>query len=109
VTEQAFLPSVACRREVPNSSLGPSAFDGMEGGPKSVWERAPAHDQEQRSGKMMDGLTNLLWLRTVRTDHGVIDDLMMRDPDAFQLLVFLQRNHWGRDFGLANEPQSSCR
>jgi hypothetical protein len=41
--------------------------------------------------------------RYVRTDHKLIDDLMMSDPDAFQLLIFLQRNHWGRDFALANE------
>ena len=27
----------------------------------------------------------------------------MRDPDAFTLLLFLQRLHWGRDFTLANE------
>jgi hypothetical protein len=41
--------------------------------------------------------------RYVRNDHTLIDDLMMRDPDAFTLLIFLQRNHWGRDFKLANE------
>jgi hypothetical protein len=39
----------------------------------------------------------------VRTDHSLVDELMMSDPDAFQLLIFLQRNHWGRDFALANE------
>jgi hypothetical protein len=36
-------------------------------------------------------------------DHTLIDDLMMRDPDAFTLLMFLRRHHWGRDFYLANE------
>jgi hypothetical protein len=41
--------------------------------------------------------------RYVRTDHSIVDKLMMSDPDAFQLLIFLQRNHWGRDFALANE------
>jgi hypothetical protein len=39
----------------------------------------------------------------VRTDHALVDGLMMSDPDAFQLLIFLRRNHWGRDFRLANE------
>jgi hypothetical protein len=43
--------------------------------------------------------------RYVRTDHKLIDDLMMKDPDAFQLLMFLQRTHWGRDFDLANETR----
>lgn len=41
--------------------------------------------------------------RYVHTDHRLIDDLMMNDPDAFQLLLFLKRHHWGRDFVLANE------
>jgi hypothetical protein len=41
----------------------------------------------------------------VRTDHKLIDNLMMKDPDAFQLLMFLQRTHWGRDFDLANETR----
>ena len=36
-------------------------------------------------------------------DHALIDHLMMRDPDAFTLLMFLRRHHWGRDFYLANE------
>jgi hypothetical protein len=36
-------------------------------------------------------------------DHTLIDNLMMRDPDAFTLLMFLRRYHWGRDFYLANE------
>jgi hypothetical protein len=36
-------------------------------------------------------------------DHALIDHLMMRDPDAFTLLIFLRRHHWGRDFYLANE------
>jgi hypothetical protein len=39
----------------------------------------------------------------VRADHSLVDDLMMRDPDAFTLLMFLRRHHWGRDFPLANE------
>lgn len=41
--------------------------------------------------------------RYVKTDHKLIDSLLMRDPDAFQLLMFLQRHHWARDFTLANE------
>lgn len=36
-------------------------------------------------------------------DHKLIDDLMMRDLDAFTLLMFARRHHWGRDFYLANE------
>jgi len=44
--------------------------------------------------------------RHVRIDHALVDDLMMRDPDAFQLLVYLRRHHWGRDFTLANETAS---
>jgi len=43
--------------------------------------------------------------RYVKTDHHLIDGLMMKDPDAFQLLVFLQRTHWGRDFPLSNETR----
>lgn len=41
--------------------------------------------------------------RYVRIDHELVDDLMMHDPDAFNLLTFLRRHHWGRDFYLANE------
>jgi hypothetical protein len=41
--------------------------------------------------------------RYVQADHKLIDDLMMSDPDAFMLLMFLRRQHWGRDFYLANE------
>jgi hypothetical protein len=41
--------------------------------------------------------------RYVKLDHRLVDDLMMSDPDAFQLLMFLRRHHWGRDFYLANE------
>jgi hypothetical protein len=39
----------------------------------------------------------------VKTDHKLIDNLMMKDPDGFTLLMFLRRTHWGRDFALANE------
>jgi len=35
-------------------------------------------------------------------DHALIDDLMMRDIDAFTLLILLRRLHWGHDFYLAN-------
>jgi hypothetical protein len=42
----------------------------------------------------------------VRIDHSLVDDLMMRDPDAFILLSFLRRHHWGREFYLANETCS---
>jgi hypothetical protein len=38
-------------------------------------------------------------------DHATIDGLMMRDLDAFTLLMFLERNHWGREFTLANETR----
>jgi hypothetical protein len=41
--------------------------------------------------------------RDVRIGHALLDDLMMRDPDAFNLLMYLRRHHWGRDFYLANE------
>jgi hypothetical protein len=44
--------------------------------------------------------------RYVRVDHALVDDLLMRDPDAFTLLMFLRRQHWGRDFKLANETAS---
>lgn len=40
-------------------------------------------------------------------DHSLIDKLMMSDPDAFTLLLFLRRLHWGRDFFLANETCNS--
>jgi hypothetical protein len=39
----------------------------------------------------------------VRTGHSMVDDLMNKDPDAFLLLTYLRRHHWGRDFYLANE------
>ena len=39
----------------------------------------------------------------VITDHAVIDGLYQADNDAFNLLIFLQRHNWGRDFALANE------
>jgi hypothetical protein len=39
----------------------------------------------------------------VKTEHKLIDDLMMKDPDGFTLLMFLRRTHWRRDFALANE------
>jgi hypothetical protein len=32
---------------------------------------------------------------------------MMPDPDAFQLLMFLKRRNWGREFFLANETCNS--
>jgi hypothetical protein len=41
--------------------------------------------------------------RYVQADHKLIDNMMMHDPDAFMLLMFLRRQHWGRDFYLANE------
>jgi hypothetical protein len=41
--------------------------------------------------------------RYVRVEHKLVDDLMMRDPDAFLLLTYLRKHHWGRDFYLANE------
>jgi hypothetical protein len=41
--------------------------------------------------------------RFTTIDFKLIDDLMMRDPDAFTLLIFLRRHHWGREFYLANE------
>jgi hypothetical protein len=41
------------------------------------------------------------------TAHALIDDLMIRDNDAFILLVLLQRHHWARDFYLANETHKS--
>ena len=44
--------------------------------------------------------------RDVRIGHALLDDLMMRDPDAFNLLMYLRRHHWGRDFYLANEACS---
>ncbi|MCK1679548.1 hypothetical protein IVA87_08750 [Bradyrhizobium sp. 147] len=40
-------------------------------------------------------------------DHGLIDSLMMSDPDGFALLMFLRRHHWGRPFYLANEMHAS--
>jgi hypothetical protein len=39
----------------------------------------------------------------VSTDHSIVDDLMANNPDAFLLLTYLRRHHWGRDFRLANE------
>ena len=41
--------------------------------------------------------------RYVSMGHTIIDTLMMTDPDAFTLLMFLHRHHWGRDFAIANE------
>ena len=42
----------------------------------------------------------------VRTDHSIVDDLMASNPDAFLLLTYLRRHHWGRSFYLANEACS---
>jgi hypothetical protein len=44
--------------------------------------------------------------RYVKCDHSLVDDVMMSDPDGFQLLMFLRRHHWGRDFKLANETRN---
>ena len=41
-------------------------------------------------------------------DHATIDGLMMKDQDAFLLLLTLRRNHWGRlTFNIANEMHRS--
>jgi hypothetical protein len=40
-------------------------------------------------------------------DHTLIDRLMMRDPDAFILLMLLERTHWGRNFYFANAMHKS--
>jgi hypothetical protein len=40
-------------------------------------------------------------------EHARIDDLMMRDPDAFLLQTFLKRQHWNREFSLANDTCGS--
>lgn len=53
--------------------------------------------------KTLDGKNHFGIGGFVITDHAVIDGLMMTDPDAFTLLLFLQRRHWGRKFTLANE------
>lgn len=34
--------------------------------------------------------------------HNEVDGLLNRDPDAFILLTVLRRNHWGREFVVAN-------
>ena len=57
-------------------------------------------DKTQK-GKNWFGVGNF-----VRIDHAIVDGLMMSDPDAFQLLMFARRHHWGRDFCLANEACS---
>lgn len=36
-------------------------------------------------------------------DHSLIDELLMKDSDAFTLLMVLRRHHWGRSFAMANE------
>ena len=33
----------------------------------------------------------------------MVDDLMASNPNAFLLLTYLRRHHWGRSFYLANE------
>jgi hypothetical protein len=43
----------------------------------------------------------------VRIDYSLVDELMMHDPDAYILLSFLRRHHWGRPFHLANEMHSA--
>jgi hypothetical protein len=45
--------------------------------------------------------------RHMRIDHSLVDDLMMRDPDAFILLSFLRRHHWGHPFYMANEMHAA--
>jgi hypothetical protein len=41
----------------------------------------------------------------VKLDHALVDELMMADPDAFQLLMYLRRHHWGRDFSLVKTAE----
>lgn len=36
-------------------------------------------------------------------DHSLIDEILMKDSDAFTLLMVLRRHHWGRPFAMANE------
>jgi hypothetical protein len=40
--------------------------------------------------------------RAIVTAHSMIDGLMHESPDAFVLLMLLERHHWGREFVLAN-------
>ena len=40
--------------------------------------------------------------KAVLMPHSMIDGLMYEDPDAFLLLVRLQRHHWNREFAIAN-------
>lgn len=59
------------------------------------------------------------WLKTERgenkwgigqfsiIDHSVIDELLIKDSDAFTLLMIIQRHHWGRSFHMANEMCNS--
>jgi hypothetical protein len=45
------------------------------------------------------------WLgagQRVVTSHAEVDKLMQAHPDAFLLLTLVRRNHWGREFVLAN-------
>jgi hypothetical protein len=36
-------------------------------------------------------------------DHSLIDEILMKDSDAFTLFMVLRRHHWGRPFAMANE------
>ncbi|MDI4236981.1 hypothetical protein OZ411_29645 [Bradyrhizobium sp. Arg237L] len=36
-----------------------------------------------------------------------IDNVMMKDPDDFILLMFLRRHHWGRPFYIAKEMHAA--
>jgi hypothetical protein len=39
-------------------------------------------------------------------DHSLIDEILMKDSDAFALFMVLRRHHWGRPFAMANEMHS---
>lgn len=39
-------------------------------------------------------------------DHSLIDEILMKDSDAFTLFMVLRRHHWGRPFAMANEMHS---
>ena len=56
----------------------------------------------QQAGRNLSGRGH-----AVVTSHSTIDGLMHESPDAFLLLILLQRHHWGREFVVANAMAST--
>ena len=62
----------------------------LEAAARSAWKY-------EREGRNLVGRG-----KAVVISHNTIDRVMAHSPDAFYLLMILERHHWGRNFVLAN-------